>query len=171
VARRAGAAALCVLVGCGLAACGSSPPAALKASQIISVDQASETVHLKLIASATNSYQGFNFDGYGGGAMDVRIPVGWTVDVYCENDSTVLTHSCAITDNGPVSPNGGPLAFPGASTPNATSGLAFGIAASFTFTATRVGTFRINCLVTGHEADGMWDWLTVTSGGRPRVTT
>jgi hypothetical protein len=152
------------LVSCGAARL------PLKPAAILTVDAHRETVHLDLVAAETNDYSGFNFDGYGGGAMRVRVPVGWTVDIRCTNDSTALTHSCAITDDLPISPNGGPIAFPGATSPDPTEGLAYAKSASFSFTASRVGNFRIVCLVTGHEADGMWDWLTVTEGGTPRVS-
>jgi hypothetical protein len=158
-------------MGCSLAlACCGSPALPYKPAAILTVDAHAETVHLDLVAAATNDFSGFNFDGYGGGEMRVRVPRGWTVDVRCTNDSTALTHSCAIADDLPISPNGGPIAFPGATTPDPTDGLAYAKSASFSFIATRTGNFRIVCLVTGHEADGMWDWLTVTNGGTPSVT-
>lgn len=155
-----------------LSACGTSAAAApWKASAILSADRVAQTVHLRLDASAMNGYSGFNFDGYGGGAMRVNIPLGWTVDVTCKNDSTTFTHSCAVVEDQPISPIDAPLAFPGASSPNPTNGLAFGASASFSFVASRLGRFRIDCLVSGHEADGMWDWLEITAGGLPSVTT
>jgi hypothetical protein len=157
--------------GFTLAAC-SAPLATtpLKVGGVLtSVDPASETVHLTLIGAYTDDYAGFNFDGYGGGQMTVRIPVGWTVDVYCKNDSTALTHSCAVVDL-PISPTGGPLAFPGAQTPNPVNGVQCGASATFSFTASKIGRYRIACLVIGHEADGMWDWLVVTSSGSPSIS-
>ena len=39
-----------------------------------------KVVHLELAANETPSFSGFNFDGYGGGAMRVSVPLGWTVD-------------------------------------------------------------------------------------------
>jgi hypothetical protein len=154
----------------GLSACGSTGASApMKPSEILTFDAITMTVHLELDASATSAFSGFNFDGYGGGAMTVRVPVGWTVNVTCRNDSTVLTHSCAIVDGGPLTVTGGAVAFQGASIPNATSGLVFGASAGFTFVTSKVGTYRIDCLVTAHELDGMWDWFVVTQGGRPDV--
>lgn len=155
----------------GLAACGSTGSAApLARSRILRVDAAARTVQLHLEGSEDGAYGGFNFDGFGGGSMTVRIPVGWTVDVTCTNDSTAFTHSCAVIDDERISPSAAPVAF-GASSPEPTTGLAFGASADFTFVPTRVGRYRIACLVTGHEADGMWDWLVVTSGGTPSVRT
>jgi hypothetical protein len=158
------------VVALGLAGCGSSSPAApLSPSAILKSDPATKVVHLELAADETNSFNGFNFDGYGGGAMRVSVPVGWTVDVTCRNDSTTMAHSCAVVDGGPLTLTGGSIAFPGASTPNPVNGLGLGESASFQFVASKVGTYRIDCLVIGHEADGMWDWFDVTPSGLPSV--
>src|ERR1700722_17387195 len=92
------------LVAAGLSACGSSTTAPLKPSEILRVDAAHTTVHLELVASETDSFSGFNFDGYGGGVLRVRVPLDWTVDVTCTNESTALTHSCAVVDDGPLTP-------------------------------------------------------------------
>jgi hypothetical protein len=164
-----------VLIGVAavvLSACGSSTPAApLSHSAILQADSASRVVHLELAANETASFSGFNFDGYGGGAMRITVPLGWTVDVLCKNDSTTMAHSCAFVDDAPLTPFGGTIAFAGASTPNPVNGLGLGESSSFQFVASKVGTYRIACLVIGHESDGMWDWFDVTSGGLPSVHT
>jgi sulfocyanin len=154
------------------ASCGGSAPTAskLSPSQVISVQAGSRTVQLTLTASDTTGYAGFNFDGYSAGAMTVHVPVGWTVEVTCHNASSVLTHSCAVIDDVPIAPAGGPIAFAGASTPQPVNGIACGATDDFSFVATRTGRYRIACLVSGHEADGMWDWLVITAGGQPFVT-
>jgi hypothetical protein len=158
------------VVAIALSGCGSSSSGApLSPSAILKSDAATKVVHLELAANETTSFSGFNFDGYGGGAMRVSVPVGWTVDVTCVNDSTTLAHSCAIVDGGPLTPIGGTIAFPGASIPNPVNGLGLGASASFQFVASKVGTYRIDCLVIGHEADGMWDWFDVTPTGLPSV--
>jgi uncharacterized cupredoxin-like copper-binding protein len=128
-------------------------------------------VHLLLVSAATGADGGFNFDGYGDGAMRVGIPRGWRVDVTCKNASSILSHSCAIVDDQQLSPYAAPLAFPGASTPEPQGGVAPGASTSFSFVAARVGTYRIACLVSGHEIDGMWDWFNVTRSGLPSLTT
>jgi Sulfocyanin (SoxE) domain len=155
-----------------LSACGSSSSdGPLKAPAIIQADAATKVVHLELAANETASFSGFNFDGYGGGAMRVSVPVGWTVDVTCKNDSTTMAHSCAIVDDAPITTSGGTIAFRGASIPNPVNGLGLGVSASFQFIASKIGTYRIDCLVIGHEADGMWDWFNVTPSGLPSVHT
>ncbi|MHB1597805.1 MAG: sulfocyanin-like copper-binding protein [Acidimicrobiales bacterium] len=152
------------------ASCGGGSHA-LASSAILRTDGADRTVALRLDASATGALAGFNFDGFGEGRMRVHVPVGWRVEVTCTNESTTLTHSCAVVEDRRLSPYGASLAFQGASTPDPRAGLGFGKTARFAFVASRVGTYRIACLVVGHEIDGMWDWLTVTAGDRPYVTT
>jgi len=162
-----GALATVVLV---CASCGGSP-SPLGPAAILRIDASNHTVDLHLAASETGALAGFNYDGYGEGQMRVRIPVGWHVEVTCTNKSSTLTHSCAVIEDHRLSPYGAPIAFPGAATPDPRSGLGFGQTARFGFVASRVGNYRIACLVIGHEIDGMWDWLTVTAGGRPSVET
>ena len=56
--------------------------------------------------------------------------------------------------------------FRGAATPI----LPPGSTATFSFVASRVGSYRFACLVPGHEEARMWDVLVVTSGGRPSIS-
>ena len=165
------AAVLCACLSGGvLASCGSSGQL-VKTSSILISNPASETVHLLLVSSSNGADGGFNFDGYGDGAMRVIVPLGWRVDVTCKNASATLSHSCAVVDDSPLTAFGAPLAFPGAATPAPTGGVGPGVSKSFTFVAAKVGTYRIACLVSGHEIDGMWDWFDVTRSGLPRVRT
>jgi uncharacterized cupredoxin-like copper-binding protein len=157
--------AACVLAGCGHA--GQS----VSRSSILTVDESASTAHLLLVSSATGTDGGFNFDGYGDGAMTVVVPIGWRVEVNCKNASATLSHSCAIVDDAPLSPFGSAVAFAGASTPDPKSGVPPNVSDHFSFVASRLGMYRIACLVSGHEIDGMWDWLQVTPGGLPRLET
>jgi len=123
---------------------------------------AAKTATLKLVAGYNTNLGGFNFNGYGNGRMVVSIPTGWKVTVDFSNQGQ-LPHSVAIvhtkTSTAP--------AFPGAGLAGGllTSGLAQGKAATFTFVAGAPGTYRIVCLVPGHEAAGMWDTFVVTGAG------
>lgn len=168
--RLAGALSAAIGLGGILASCGHSG-ASVKTSSILTSDADTRTVDLLLVSSSTGADGGFNFDGYGDGAMRVSIPLGWQVDVTCTNASAILSHSCAIVDDVELSPDGAPIAFPGASSPQPQSGVSPGKSTSFTFVASRVGTYRIACLVSGHEIDGMWDWLDVTPSGLPSLRT
>jgi len=160
-----------ILAATGLSACSSSG-SAFAPFAILLANTRVRTVQLTLDASATDANGGFNFDGYSNGALSVSVPVGWTVQVSCNNDSATLSHSCAIVDDRPIFALSPPIAFPGASIPDPSGGgLPLGGSESFTFVASRVGRYRMTCLVPGHEVAGMWDWFVVTAGGRPWVTT
>ncbi len=165
------AAGLAVVGLAALAGCTSPPPAPYTGATILQSNAPSKTVQLDLVGAENDNLAGFNFDGYGDGQMTVRVPVGWTVDVSCSNASTALSHSCAVVEQQPLAPSGAPIAFPGAVSASAASGLAYGRTSSFSFVASKVGRYRIACLVGGHEVDGMWDWFIVTPGGSPSVST
>ena len=158
-----------ILAATGVSACGSSSGVASYA--ILLANARARTVQITLQAGGTSANGGYNFNGYSSGAMKLRVPLGWTVTVICVNDSSTLSHSCAIVDELPLSASAPPIAFQGASTPRPTEGLVLGGTAAFTFVASRVGRYRITCLVPGHEPSGMWDWLDVTAGGQPSVRT
>jgi Sulfocyanin (SoxE) domain len=85
--------------------------------------------------------------------------------VHCRNAGS-LRNSCTVVQ-GALSAT---LAFPGASTPDPVTGLAGGQSASFSFTPTRVGVFRLVSVVPGHAEARMWDVLVVTRTGRPSIS-
>jgi hypothetical protein len=121
--------------------------------------------HLVLLAGLGGENNGFNFGGYGRGELLVTIPVGWRVVVDCENRGRAR-HSCAVVA-GPLATR---PAFPGAATPAPLEGLGPGARATFAFRASRVGSFRIACLVPGHEQARQWDVLDVVRGRRPSIS-
>jgi hypothetical protein len=117
-------------------------------------------VSFHLVAAHDQANSGFNFNGYGSGRLAVAVPEGWRVSVTCENRGP-LNHSCAIVRG----PNDSQAAIAGASSPNPVSGQAAGQTTTFDFTAQGQGTYRIACLVPGHENAGMWDTFTITGAG------
>ncbi len=129
-------------------------------------DTAARTASLTLVAGYNGSNNGFNFDGYGRGQLLVRVPLGWRVTVTCKNAGS-MRHSCAIVRGAMTAVP----AFRGATTPDSVLGLARGKSAQFTFTASRAGTYRIACLVPGHEEARMWDVLVVGGVRRPSIQT
>ena len=134
----------------------SSPPLSL------SSDASAKTVSFTLVASFDGANSGLNFDGYFGGNVEIDAPQGWSVTVTCSNKGP-LNHSCAVVaDEGASQP-----LFTGAATPNPGAGLPAGQQASFTFKPNQTGTFRIVCLVPGHEPEGMWIAFKVTGSGLP----
>ena len=118
-----------------------------------------------LLAGLGTENNGFNFGGYGRGELLVKVPRGWRVVVDCENRGATR-HSCAVV-KGSLSSR---PAFPGAASPSPTTGLAPGAKATFSFRASRLGSYRIACLVPGHEQARQWDVLDVVPGGRPSIS-
>jgi FtsP/CotA-like multicopper oxidase with cupredoxin domain len=130
-------------------------------AQFLHVDAKQRTAVVTLIAGYNGENNGFNFDGYGRGELMVAVPRGWRVRVTCTNRGA-LNHSCAVVP-GPmtVTPS-----FRGAATPI----LPPGSTARFSFVASRAGSYRLACLVPGHEEARMWDVLEVTRSGSPRIS-
>ena len=58
-------------------------------------------------------------------------------------------------------PQGWPVAFRGAVSPDPKNGAAQGATQRFSFVVDKVGTYAIICAVSGHEQLGMWDVLRV----------
>jgi hypothetical protein len=125
-------------------------------------DSATRAVVITLIAGYPAGDYQFNYNGYGNGTLVISVPVGWQVTLQCENHGTV-PNSCAVVgtrnDTSPIQP--------GWSTPDPKHGLDPGGSATFVFSPTTSGTFRIASLVGGNEASGMWADLEVTTGGAP----
>jgi len=132
--------------------------------RFLQVDGRARMARIALIAGYDGENSGFNFDGYARGELLVTVPLHWRVVVRCSNRSSIR-HSCAVV-RGPM--NARP-AFRGATIPHARLGLRRGGSASFSFTASRVGAYRLACLVPGHEDARMWDVLEVVRGGRPAI--
>ena len=142
-------------------ATGTAAAARPNPAQFLTWSKGHRLAHLTLLAGFGSNNNGFNFDGYGRGELQVRIPLGWRVVVDCENRGG-MRHSCAIV-KGSLSAT---PAFRGASTTQLTPGSK----ATFSFVAARVGSFRIACLVPGHEQARMWDGLEVARGGTPSIS-
>lgn len=94
--------------------------------------------------------------------MIVTVPGGWRVVVTFVNAS-VVPHSAEVVPYAASQPDGARRpAFPGAATPSLEAGLPRGARATFSFAATRAGTYEFVCGVPGHAVAGMWDLLIVS---------
>jgi hypothetical protein len=147
-------------MGCGAS---SQPPQPLR--QWLSYDAGRHSVTISLIPSSNGVLNGFNFNGYGKGQVDVVVPLGWTVTIRCRNAGRDGRHSCAVV-SGPGSTTS---AFPGASSPQPMTGIPPGASARFSFTASRRGVYRLASLVPGQERAGLWDVLEVRRTRVPAV--
>jgi len=144
---------------------GTGPGAAPDPKQYIHVDAATRTAVVTLIAGHPATDIQFNYDGYGSGALVLVVPVGWQVTIQCVNRGTVPNSCAVVADSRAAEP-----VQPDWSTPNPKRGLDPGQSASFLFTPTTQGTYRIASLVDGSEASGMWADLEVGAGGVPTLT-
>jgi sulfocyanin len=134
--------------------------------------QAAHTVELTIVAGKNASDGSFDFNGYQRGAMTVTVPVGWRVVVHF-TDVGAMPHSLAVLPSGAhqqAMPSATP-AFSGATTANFSSGLPKGATETFTFDASKAGTYELVCGCPGHAAAGMWDTLIVSpTADGPSVT-
>ena len=133
-------------------------------SRYLVVDSAAKTVTLSLLGGDTSVNGGFSFNGTSGGAMIVTVPQGWKMTVNFKNVGSFPHSAAVVTSASSQTP-----AFPGATTPNPITGQAPGQSAAFTFVAAKTGTYRIACLVPGHEPGGMWATLDVVAAGTPSI--
>lgn len=159
---------LVALVAMASGACdpltGTGPGTPPHPAQYIRIDSGAHSAIVTLIAGYPATDFQFNYDGYGAGSLVLTVPVGWTVTVQCANHSTV-PNSCAVVADGRAKE---PIQ-PGWTTPDPQRGLDPGQSASFTFTPSVTGSYRIASLVGGSEASGMWLDLEVTKGGEPSL--
>jgi hypothetical protein len=144
---------------------GTGPGAAPDPKSFIHVDPATRTAVVTLIAGHPATDIQFNYDGYGSGALVLVAPVGWHMTIQCVNRGTV-PNSCAVVADSKATE---PLEA-GWSTSDPHRGLDPGQSASFLFTPTATGTYRIASLVDGSEASGMWASLEFSAGGVPTLT-
>src|SRR3984893_16875500 len=158
----AGVALLCA-AGCDPLT-GPGPGTPPDPNKYIHSDPATHAVVITLIAGYPAGDYQFNYNGYGNGTLVISIPVGWEVTVQCENRGTV-PNSCAVVqgrnDIAPIEPSW--------STPDPTHGLGPGQSATFVFSPSASGSYRIASLRGGTEASGMWAALEVTAGGTPSI--
>jgi sulfocyanin len=125
-------------------------------------------VTLTLIAGYKGG--GFDFNGDSKGRMVVSVPAGYTVNVIFSNRGAA-PHSAVFTlYSKRTSTSAFPLAFRGAESKNATSGISKGTTQHFSFVANKVGTYAIVCAVPGHAVSGMWDVFKVTRGGKAAIS-
>ncbi len=164
-ARAAGlAAALLFLVACDPIT-GTGSGNVPDARKFLTVDSASHNAVVTLIAGYPAGNLQFNYNGYANGELKVSVPVGWTLDVQCENRGTVPNSCSIVTDGRATAPVRSEW-----STPNPQSGLAPGTSAAFRVVPDSPGQYRITSLVPGREAAGMWARLQFTQGGEPSIS-
>jgi Sulfocyanin (SoxE) domain len=121
-------------------------------------------VKLVLASTYNSDNAGFNFNGYDSGKMVVSVPDGWQVTVSCGNLVSSV-HSCAIINKAGDQAR----AFPGLGNPRLCPRVPTGSNPDIHLLDGKSRTYRISCLVAGHDGAGMWDTLIVTAGREPQI--
>jgi sulfocyanin len=139
-----------------------------------------KNVHLTLIAGYNQANAGFNFDGGANGHMVVTVPLGDKVTGTFKNTASTPHDVLVVAYQKPLPTHSVPVAFagacfgspvcsaggtgkPGAGSPP-TGGAPQGAnqTGTFSFVASKAGTYMIICGYPGHAIAGMWDTLVVS---------
>ena len=124
-----------------------------------------------LLQASVNTFGSLAFDGYANGFLTITIPQGWTVDVSFVNEQSILKNSAMIVPLSQLK-QGGPFtsAFPGASSPHPTQGVARGVVQHFQFVASRSGRYAVvSAVPDGQSSSGMWDNVVVKNVTKPTI--
>lgn len=161
-----------------LTATAAAVPAALSATESpevpswMSVDHASKTVTMTIVAGQTADNNYWNFNGITKGEATIVVPAGYTVEITYENaDPTMIVHSFGI---GSVSETSSPIftdptpAFEGAISSNPTdpvNATKSGASETIRFVADTPGEYALICYVPAHTLTGMWVGFRVAEDG------
>lgn len=146
-------------------------------SKFMTVDSASQTVTLNLIAAYTTANNYENFNGYANGRMVVTIPTGYTVKVKYYNNGGIPVDLGVYTKDDR-------MAFHGAGDSiftmfeNPVAGIEPGQSETVKFVASTPGSYQIANYVdrfeqlgiNANQDQGMWDTLNVVDGATPSIT-
>lgn len=165
--RKAGwhslAVALLAMLTLSAPANGSAHGGRAAALRWLATDAKTKTVHLRLIASWHDANGGLNFNGYANGQMVVTVPLAWKVQVTFSNESAAQHSAEVVAYRLPVPEGNFKPAFKNAHSAHPEEGVdQTAKPQTFTFTASKAGTYMIVCAVPGHANGGMWDTLVVS---------
>jgi sulfocyanin len=126
-------------------------------NKYLSYDPADSTVHLRLVAAATGTLGGLNFNGGSNGDQTVTVPVGWTMDIDFLNEDAIPHSAIVIADQKPIPASPTKAAFPRAYTAHLFDGLSPQTGHdTMHFKADQAGHYLIACGVPGHAVSGMY---------------
>jgi uncharacterized cupredoxin-like copper-binding protein len=137
----------------------------------LAVDQARRTARLAVRAGAPSTTQPeLNFNGTAMGDMELRVPLGWTVELAFSNLGQA-PHSIRLVRDAELPVQIGPAVIAGVETPHAEQGHTPGSTHLVVFRATRAGRYRVSCAVPAHGYTGMWFHLRVVPAlARPALS-
>jgi hypothetical protein len=139
------------------------------------VDKAKKTVSLDIHAGQTPDNNHWNFNGYDKGNATITVPEGYKVTLKFTNDDPSLAHSIGVDSAYTTFPatftNPQPI-FSGAisSDPtDPTKATQPHKSQTLNFTASKAGSYTLNCFIPGHALTGMWIHFDVSSDGKAGV--
>lgn len=147
-----------------------SPLPSPETAKWLSFDANLKTATVTAVAGVPGIENTFNFNGYTHGKLVITIPKGWSVTVRCTDHPLAGTaHSCSVVRSaGTNTP-----AFPGSTLPDpmGTGWVGPDQTKTFQFVPDAPMVGRLACLLTGHEAAGMWLTFRVSTAGEPSLGT
>jgi FtsP/CotA-like multicopper oxidase with cupredoxin domain len=149
----------------------SEEAASLTTPDWMTVDAASQTITLEIVAGKDESNNRWNFNGYSRGNGAIVVPEGYTVTINFRNDDPNVPHSIGVdagTGNFPATFQDPEPVFAGAISKAPTSmqeAAQPGESESLRFTADAAGEYSLICYIPAHAASGMWIRFTVSADG------
>jgi len=125
-------------------------------------DTAAKAVNLNLVVSAPPGAASAVINGYRDGAIQIVVPLNWTVGWHWQSSDSTAAHSLVLVQEREKLPlQGDRPAIQNAMTRMVTVGLKAGQTDVTTFTADQAGWFWLLCGVAGHAVKGEWIGLRV----------
>lgn len=150
----------------------AAPSDSTTVNKYLSYDSADSTVHIKLVAAATGTLGGLNFNGGSNGDQTITVPAGWTVDIDFLNEDAIPHSAIVIEDQKPIPAAPTKAAFPRAYTAHLFDGLSPQTGHdTMHFKADKSGNYLIACGVPGHAVSGMYiNFVVSPTASRPTNT-
>lgn len=145
----------------------AAPPAWLVA------DSTARTATLTLEVTGGAGAGSAQINGYRGGAVQIVVPLNWTVTWHWHSSDSTAPHSLVLMAEREKLPlQGGSPALQNAMTRMVTAGLKAGQTDLTTFTADEAGWYWLLCGVPGHAIAGEWIGLRVDPDAKgPSIKT
>jgi hypothetical protein len=145
----------------------AQPPAEQGTPAWLVADTAGRTVTIALQVTADSGGGPALINGHHNGALQIVVPLGWTVQWDWRSTDSASLHSLVVMAEREKLPlEGGREAFTNAMTRSVTTGLAAGQGDRTTFTAEEAGWYWLLCGVPGHAVAGEYLGLRVDPEAR-----
>jgi hypothetical protein len=133
----------------------------------LAADTVAKTVSLNLLVTAAPGSQSALVNGYRDGAIQIVVPLSWTVSWHWQSTDSTAQHSLILVQEREKLPlQGDRPALQNAMTRMVTVGLKAGQTDVTTFTADQAGWYWLICGVPGHAIKGEWRGLRVDPSAR-----